>query len=546
MKGIIGLLIGSIVFLIFYIYVITTLIGNSTFLKRNVAENNVLLIGSKIETYAKSFLQALKLSLLKAIYDAGENDNNIWQCYSRDFWNIPPISESKEKYGNCLGDAYSSSFQNSEINSKCGWNKILDEILSHTNSYANSYLSAYSNFPKNTKPKVNFPSSLSNPFMGVKFYNGIDYTGEYSIIQSGKIDLSKINGPCNGNWANCISSFKLSPGCNVTLYKDSISNTFSSDKPNLSSVCIIDKNNECTGEYWDNKANFIEVDCGDFISVRWEDISLISGDDKIIINKTFIPEAKINVTLYQMHKATYNLISENMIEKNVFLPAIQEALPFVSCQKSIYGNLDCSSSAYKINHCTSYPSAEDVFQSSYGISIDEAKNNMRNNINNKLNQLASDLSANKQYTIKFSANVNSFIYPYDDKVDEIDGGYCVKTYGKDDSCRKCSCSDFNNNKEACISHSCSYDSASNLCSGEYNCGEWYKTECTFKYYSTINSKVDVMSKEEYVSWKNNAAKDSLHLKYTIIYGNTLHLKDTITPNLSPEHRAMYLDCSVYK
>jgi hypothetical protein len=63
MKGIIGLLIGSIVFLIFYIYVITTLIGNSTFLKRNVAENNVLLIGSKIETYAKSFLQALKLSL---------------------------------------------------------------------------------------------------------------------------------------------------------------------------------------------------------------------------------------------------------------------------------------------------------------------------------------------------------------------------------------------------------------------------------------------------------------------------------------------------
>ncbi len=138
-KGILSLMIGLVIFLIFYIFVITILVGNNTITKRTVAENELILTGSKVETYVKSYLSSLRLSLLQAIYDTGNSysDKN-WQCYA----------------GYCLAEACILDSEDKE--------SIRKDILDSASSYADSYLSAYDKFPANANPKVEVPSTIGN------------------------------------------------------------------------------------------------------------------------------------------------------------------------------------------------------------------------------------------------------------------------------------------------------------------------------------------------------------------------------------------------
>ncbi len=147
-KGIIEMMIGVVIFLIFFIFYITTQLTNSSALKRSVAENGLLLAGSKVETYARSFLDALRLSLLQATYDAGMSyADKSWQCYG----------------SSCLGGACSPDRVRGDIvngDSAIG--------LNGSTGYANyTYLQAYRGFAKGNEPNMVLPGNLGASVSGI-------------------------------------------------------------------------------------------------------------------------------------------------------------------------------------------------------------------------------------------------------------------------------------------------------------------------------------------------------------------------------------------
>lgn len=140
MKGQAEMLIGIGVYFILIMILFSFSFGNSATDTRTVAEDNLLFAGDKVETYVRSFLQSLKLSLLQSTYDAGISyaDKN-WQCYS----------------SNCLLDV-------------CSLKNIGNDILSGssqlkgTTNYVNEYLSAYKNLVKNDEQDIVAPESISS------------------------------------------------------------------------------------------------------------------------------------------------------------------------------------------------------------------------------------------------------------------------------------------------------------------------------------------------------------------------------------------------
>src|SRR3989304_7669188 len=190
-KGLVELMVGLMVFLIFYIFFISTMVTNNTFYKRSVAESRILLDGLKLESFVRSFQDALKLSLLQSVYDYSSDEKKVWQCYSKSFASdSKPIT--KRVYGNCIGDSLTSSLKDTttnEINSECSWNGVSNSILSLDNDYNSKYLAAYKNYPANKAPVINVPNSLSNGFMGVNVFSSANYEGSSWTFPSGSLDL---------------------------------------------------------------------------------------------------------------------------------------------------------------------------------------------------------------------------------------------------------------------------------------------------------------------------------------------------------------------
>jgi len=91
------------------------------------------------------------------------------------------------------------------------------------------------------------PTSPSDLTAGIIIYEHANYLGESALILEDISDLSGVKGPCNvpaggseGNWNDCISSVRVAPGWNATLYRDPSYGddrlTITADVPNLQLV----------------------------------------------------------------------------------------------------------------------------------------------------------------------------------------------------------------------------------------------------------------------------------------------------------------------
>src|SRR3989344_5174900 len=339
-KGLVELMVGLMVFLIFYIFFISTMVTNNTFYKRSVAESRILLDGLKLESFVRSFQDTLKLSLLQSVYNYSTDEKKVWHCYSKSFASdSKPIT--KKVYGNCIGDSQTSSLKDTntnEINSACSWNGVLNSVLSYENDYNTRYLAAYKNYPANKAPTVNVPSSLSNGFVGVKIFSSANYKDSSWTFPSGNlelkdntktvpkdvIDLTSMNGPCGGSWNDCINSMKISPGCTVTLYEH-IQNSNNGGKSIVLGSDQTDFSKVCTTENilsipittcWNNVASSLKVEC-DSISSRWNDAKFSLKEYPISMDRNFTPDARLDTVLKGMYDKAYELIVNDKIKQKL-------------------------------------------------------------------------------------------------------------------------------------------------------------------------------------------------------------------------------------
>lgn len=91
------------------------------------------------------------------------------------------------------------------------------------------------------------PTSPSDLTMGIIVYEHANFLGESALILDDISDLKSVVGPCNiasgnedGDWDDCISSVRIAPGWNATLYRDPSYGddrlTITADVPNLQLV----------------------------------------------------------------------------------------------------------------------------------------------------------------------------------------------------------------------------------------------------------------------------------------------------------------------